>query len=286
MALVNGNFETAGAQRYEAAGWVRTKTGDGWLFAPFVGDTALQDVTARENFDAGYGYKLFAFKGFFVDLDQAYFNAAVNAPTPAESFETRWGATGAKIKANLSAPYAFEPGMTLLLSVLDGPTQTITFAARHFVNIHRATQGEVVNAINDQLEGARAYVDGRWPAIITGMTGPGAHLRVVGGTAVPLLFSVPPSEAQGQPEAGAFYREIEFTYLDVDAFDSGYGPRQLGTDVGDSSGRLVALQAPDTFVWRGAITSGLVLADLSAEEHFYDWASDQANVMQTYFGSV
>lgn len=87
--------------------------------------------------------------------------------------------------------YALADAQTLLLTLDDsGVQQTITFSSADFSNIAAARATEVVDAINAQLTGGTAGLDGEGGLFIaTAKTGRRARVAIDGGTAVALSFA-------------------------------------------------------------------------------------------------
>lgn len=86
-------------------------------------------------------------------------------------------------RASGNAPFALSNNQNLTLSVNGGPVQTITFTTSMFVAIGAATAAEVAAAINGQLSGGYAAVDGSAVDIRTDRRGTAASLNITGGTA-------------------------------------------------------------------------------------------------------
>lgn len=92
--------------------------------------------------------------------------------------------------------YTLANGQTLFLVVDGTPAQTITFVTGDFVDIGNATAAEVASVIQTNGVGVTAANVGGAVVITSAMTGPGASVRITGGTAA-AQFSWPTAAAVG-----------------------------------------------------------------------------------------
>jgi len=87
-------------------------------------------------------------------------------------------------------PYRLNNGDTLLVSVDQTSTQTVTFAASQFQNIQAATAAEVTDAINSQINGELAkaiYNETGASLSVTSTSRPPASIQVLGSPAAAAL---------------------------------------------------------------------------------------------------
>jgi uncharacterized phage protein gp47/JayE len=84
-------------------------------------------------------------------------------------------------------PVELVDNQTLLIVVDDGDEQTVTFDTADFVDIGAATAAEIIDVLNDQLDGATAEAGAGGIHLESDTSGPGSALQVTGGTANPAL---------------------------------------------------------------------------------------------------
>jgi hypothetical protein len=274
MAIINGEFETPGARRYDAAGWTQAFLGSK-VFAPFGHADPLQVVFGAETFDHFVLLALFAED----DVELAEFDP--ESPKEVEDFEDLWGTLPAT-HATDDAPWSLVVGDDLQLRVNGGTVQTVVFQHGDFADFGRVLAEELAGAIDRQLVNADARLsvgNARKAEIITRETGPDATLEIVGGSAAAKL-GLDLEIAVGGAERGALYPAIEHV-MGVWGEDVGdnHDAERFGTDKtydvlpdeADKHGRF-AFVAAEPFGPPAFLTTHGVLTYTTATELFNDTA--------------
>lgn len=96
------------------------------------------------------------------------------------------GAAAART-STLAGTYNLTNGWTLLVAIDGGPTQTVVFNTGDFVAITAATRAEVAAKINSSIIGASAADATTGVSITSDVSGTGSSVQVVGGTAAATL---------------------------------------------------------------------------------------------------
>lgn len=89
----------------------------------------------------------------------------------------------AAIRASVAGPFALVNNDTLTLAFDGGTVQTVTFTTGMFVAIGAATAAEVAAAINGQITGGKAQVNGSAVELLSDRRGTGSGTNVTGGSA-------------------------------------------------------------------------------------------------------
>lgn len=88
----------------------------------------------------------------------------------------------AALRTSANGPFALANNDTLLVAFDGGAVQTVTFTTSMFANIAAATAAEVSAAINGQINGGKAMVNGSAVDLKSDRRGTGSGVNVSGGT--------------------------------------------------------------------------------------------------------